>query len=117
MDELELELHKLNAMFLQGSIKILNRSINFYKRYLIFTIFMTLFNFYFIISNLINSKSYTTSVIATILWLISDMFNLYFLNVQKKKLKKEVLQYDEEQKIIDYPKYIKDQRLKKLKKI
>jgi hypothetical protein len=69
-------------------------------------------------SNIVNNKYYFIQLIAAIIWLIAA-FITYFGVIKKNKqiIKQNREYYNEELKIIDYPKWLKTQRTKKLQKI
>ena len=101
----------------QESIKISKRSIKFLKFQICFNSLMLLYYSTMAISYIFQNK-----IIIGILWLLLNTFWLSFVIKYIRDLKKEKIQqkynlkiYYDELKIVDYPKYIKEQRTKKLK--
>jgi hypothetical protein len=69
-------------------------------------------------SNIVNNKDYFIQLIAAIIWLIAAFVTYFGVIKKNKQIIKQNREYcNEELKIIDYPKWIKTQRTKKLQKI
>ncbi len=69
-------------------------------------------------SNIVNNKDYFIQLITAIIWLIAAFVTYFGVIKKNKQIIKQNREYcNEELKIIDYPKWIKTQRTKKLQKI
>jgi len=115
-EELKMQIHKTQLSYYESMIKFCHRQILWDKGF----IALYLFNEIFLCYNSIKASSFSVSIfylITFILWIILLSVNIKNLKEHKEKLKKSIVLYNTELKIVDFPKYLKNQRMLKLKKL
>lgn len=120
MTKYELEFHQNRLHLYDNIIKDYESGIKRLKFFIIFYIFNTILYCWITSLSILSSKSIwiiITNSVITIIWFSGAMLMLYSIKQRKIALKEHQISYDEELKIVDYPKYIKDDRLKKIKKL
>lgn len=119
MNNIDLEFHKNLLVLYDNNIKSYRKRNKWHKIYsyiCLLNVIIQSINVYF---KIINDKSgVVLGIIAAFLWLIAASVT-YFLNIRStnKLLKENIKLYNEELKIVDYSKFIREERTNKLKKL
>ena len=114
----DLEYHKSLLDLYDLNIKNYKKRKKWHIIYLFLCLLNAIIQSINIYSNILKDKSIIFALIATILWLCAASVT-YFLNIRStnKLIKENTELYNEKLKIVDYSKFIKEERTKKLKKL
>jgi hypothetical protein len=104
------------SIYHKAILKSHESSINIFKRGNKFHYMMFFASIFFITWHIIVYSSYF-NLITIGIWVFSFFLNLFYIKRNNKKIKEYKLKYDEELKNVDYKKYIREKRVKKLKRI
>ena len=111
----DIEIRKIQMTYHESIIKSLRKQIKWSKAYIGLCIFNTLS---FVYNGFEKSNSISILYfIGCLIWVVLIFLTISNIKNQKIQLKNSIESYNEELKIIDYPKYLKEQRTLKLKKL
>ena len=118
MSTSELEYQRDLLQMYDTAIKSSIKKNKWNKIYLLLCLINTALYSFNVYSNILKDKSIIFPIITLSLWITAAALT-YFLNIKRttKLINENKEFYNNTLKIVDYPKYIKEQRAKKLKKL
>lgn len=120
MSEYELALHESKLTMYSEIVKTYRSNIKRMKWFIALYIFNSAAYCWITTSAILSSKPLWTIIFnsfISVVWFSGAILMYYTIKQRKIGLKENKILYDEELKIVDYTKYIKENRLKKLKKL